>query len=109
MDERKRRLDPTRQLPESKERGGGKGPRPNAGFTESFSVERLRINHYGTKSIEEWRQKFALPRPDTGAGRPPPNPEFQAKRLDAKADDQAIMQYVPALRETLHARRRSVA
>lgn len=109
VDERKRPLDPTRELPESKERGGGKGPRPNAGFTESFSAERLRINHYGTKSIEEWRRKFALPRPDSGASRPPPNPEFQAWRLDAEADDQSIMQYVPALRETLDSRRRSVA
>ena len=109
VDERKRTLDPTRQLPESTARGGGKGPRPNAGFTESFSAERLRINHYGTKSVEEWRQKFTLPRPDTGAHRPPRNAEFQLGRLDAEADDGSIMRYVPALREALTARRRSVA
>ena len=100
VDEKKRVLDPDRQLPASVT-GGGKGWRTNAAFTESFSIERLRINHYGTKSVEEWQQKNALPRPDTGAPRTFVNAEFNLKRNDAVADDQAIMQYLPALREAL--------
>ena len=107
VDERKRVLDPSRRVPPEIARAG-KSARPNAGFTESFSVERLRINHYATKSVEEWEEKLALPRPDTGTERPPGMRERVVTRLDAEPDDQAIMRYVPALKEALSSRRETV-
>ena len=69
VDERKRILDPARQIPAKVTRAGVTA-RTNAAFTESFSVERLRINHYATKSAEEWNAKLASPSPETGADRP---------------------------------------
>ena len=107
VDELKRNLDPARLIPAEMARAG-KTARSNACFTESFSAERLRINHYATKSVEEWEAKVALPRPDTGTDRPEGARDRLPKRLDAMADDQAIMRYLPALREALAARRQTV-
>jgi hypothetical protein len=105
VDERKRLLDPARQIP-AKVARAGTTPRTNAAFTASFSVERLRINHYATKSVEEWDAKLALPSPETGTDRPP-GASDRLLRQDAVADDQAIMRYVPALREALASRRQT--
>ena len=107
VDEQKRVLDPARQIPAEMARAG-KTARTNAAFTESFSAERLRINHYATKSAEEWDAKLALPRPDTGTDRPQGARDRLLERLDAVPDDQAIMRYVPALREALASRRQTV-
>jgi hypothetical protein len=107
VDERKRMLDPARQVSQEVARAG-RTPRSNRGFTESFSAERLRINHYATKSAEEWDAKLALPQPDTGTKRPPEIRDRLLTRLDAVPDDGSIMQYVPALRAALAARGRPV-
>jgi Glycosyltransferase family 92 len=106
VDELKRVLDINREITTA---NAGPRPKPNSGFTESFSAERLRVNHYGTKSVEEFQRKFELPRPDTGEMKVPRDMEFQLKRLDGVPDDGAILQYLPALREALAARQRSVA
>jgi hypothetical protein len=108
VDELKRELDPAREIPPEVARAG-KTPRSNIGFTESFSAERLRINHYATKSAEEWEAKLALPRPDTGTERPAGIRDRLLTRLDAEPDDGSILQYVPALREALAARRQAVS
>jgi hypothetical protein len=107
VDERGRVLDPARKIPGEVARAG-RTARSNAAFTESFSVERLRINHYATKSAEEWEAKLALPRPDTGTERPQGAGERLLTRLDAEADDRAIMRYVPALKEALAAHGQTV-
>jgi hypothetical protein len=107
VDELGRTLDPTREIPPEIAMAGKK-PKTNAAFTESFSIERLRINHYATKSIEEWEAKWALPQPDTGAVRPPRTREMVPMRLDAEPDDQSIMRYLPALKEALASRRQAV-
>jgi hypothetical protein len=107
VDERKRILDPARKVPAEMTRAG-KAARSNAAFTESFSAERLRINHYATKSAEEWEVKLALPRPDTGTDRPQGARDRLLERLDAVPDDQAIMRYVPALKDALAARSQTV-
>jgi hypothetical protein len=92
VDELHRPLDPARRL--------GRRKRSGAAFTQTFSAERLRINHYITKSLEEYEAKMALPRPDTGGTRRVPNVEWQLERMDARRDE-TILRYAPQLREAL--------
>jgi hypothetical protein len=78
-------------------RGGGR--------TCYTSCSRLRINHYRTKSAEEWRVKLSRPRPDTDS--PYREPDFSwlgtddARFLEA---DHAITRWVPAVRDAVAAR-----
>jgi hypothetical protein len=69
--------------------------------------DMLRINHYWTRSEEELAAKLARERPDTGE-----LPAFTLQRAlkvtsgeDSVVDD-TILQYVPALRESIEARER---
>jgi Glycosyltransferase family 92 len=77
-------------------------PRPSMSKTESFS--RLRINHYATKSDEEYRAKVARGRSDSGVPRrdlyTPEQLERQARRW-SEVEDRAIQMYLPALRAEL--------
>jgi Glycosyltransferase family 92 len=93
VDELMRPMDPEKDVA---------GARPGAGDrqTETFSVERLRINHYATKSEEEWLAKLDQPRPDSGEKRGPPDRSFYLQRLDAEQDD-TIVRLLPALRRAL--------
>jgi hypothetical protein len=71
-------------------------------FTRSPSYSILRVNHYWTKSEQECREKFARARADTGGLRPWPDFPSLRKRDESLArDDDAILGYVPALKETL--------
>jgi len=79
--------------------------RPFEGWvTEEHTFERLRINHYFTKSEEEAMRKFSRPQAGTGKLRP----ELKLKGLRrfnlkfGKPDD-AILQYLPALEDMLGA------
>jgi hypothetical protein len=63
---------------------------------EPVSFARLRINHYFTKSEEEWREKSSKPMAANGQMR---GTEIQ-EDLDAVHDD-TITAYVPALRAAL--------
>jgi hypothetical protein len=67
------------------------------------SMARLRINHYHTKSEEELRAKYAVLRPDTGTPRPEGEPDRMLREQAARygRPDDAILRYVPALREAL--------
>jgi hypothetical protein len=107
VDEQHRVLDPERQVPAELARAG-KRPRTNAAFTESLSMERLRVNHYATKSRQEFVAKLDSPRPDGGVDRKVADTDFHLRRLDAEADDGSIMQYLPALREALAGNRQEV-
>jgi hypothetical protein len=62
------------------------------------SFKRLRINHYGTKSEAELREKLEL---WASIGYPRPEPSLD--RLEKATDerDEAITSYVPALREAV--------
>ena len=93
VDEQKRLMDPERVVPRR---------RPGAGArqTETFSVERLRINHYITKSEEEWFRKMDQPRPDSGERRGPPDRSWYLQRLNAEQDEM-ILRYLPALRKAM--------
>ena len=96
VDELHRPLDPAIAVGPNK-RGGD-------AFTQTFSVERLRVNHYITKSLDEYHAKMAAPRPDTGGSREVPHLDWQLTRLDASTDE-TILPYVPAVRAALDAAR----
>ena len=67
-------------------------------------IRPLRINHYYTKSEEEFLEKWSQPRADSGRPRPP----IPLERLRAIAErqlaDRAILRYVPAVRQALDER-----
>jgi hypothetical protein len=78
--------------------------KPGSGLsmTDENSVSRLRINHYATRSDEEFRRKLARVRVDNG--RPWNFTEAQiARRLKVldQAEDRTIQMYLPALRSEL--------
>jgi hypothetical protein len=80
-------------------------------MTTYVSSARLRLNHYYTKSEEEWGVKHARLRPDSGLSR-----EGSKESLDfgqmlsheamCGTRDEAILMYVPALRSAVMAAER---
>jgi glycosyl transferase family 92 len=72
-------------------------------FTNSFTFERLRINHYWTKSEEECERKFDRIRP----GRPPkPWPGRPDAEVHARANevfDDVLVPYADRLRDAIPA------
>jgi hypothetical protein len=75
------------------------GKRIEGLFTESFTFSRLRINHYWTKSEEEWRRRLIKPSRSRFADR-----EGEMMELCDQVQDETIMSYVPALKKALAAR-----
>jgi hypothetical protein len=69
-------------------------------MSESASVERLRINHYFTRSQEERMRKLAAPRVDNGEPKTSEGVDERDRRLNEEPDD-LIWHYLPALREAL--------
>jgi Glycosyltransferase family 92 len=67
-------------------------------FTQDYTSELLRINHYYTRSEEEFRHKLAHLRADSGKLREQPR---KVERATGTIDDRAITIYAPALRERL--------
>jgi hypothetical protein len=67
--------------------------------TKSVSMERLRINHYYTRSEEELRAKHAALRADYGQARPGTWEDF-AGRYDEEQDE-LITAYAPRVRVAL--------
>jgi hypothetical protein len=68
---------------------------------EAVSLERLRINHYFTRSQEERERKLAAPRVDNGKMKKAEGVEERDRRLNEEDDDGSILAYAPALREAL--------
>jgi hypothetical protein len=64
------------------------------------SCERLRINHYFTKSVEEYRRRAALPSAVGGKKRVIPWVENLEVAPPGEYDD-AILRFIPPLREVL--------
>jgi hypothetical protein len=67
-----------------------------ASFTETFTAERLRINHYATRSEGEFRRKAERPQADTG--RPLPLPVDRILKNFSAKRDESLLRYAPALR-----------
>jgi hypothetical protein len=79
-------------------------PPEAASFTETFTAELLRINHYATRSEEEFRRKVERPQADTG--RPSsPIPVEQVLRNFSQKRDETILRYAPELRKRLQTSR----
>jgi hypothetical protein len=71
-------------------------------MTDEVSFEKLRVNHYATKSAAEYREKLARVRVDNG--QPRDLTEGQVKRLLEATDaveDRTIQMYLPQLRDAL--------
>ena len=65
----------------------------------------LRINHYWTKSEEEFKEKLSRPWPSTGQSHRAPFERAGSLTGEGFATtDEAILQYLPALREAIAAR-----
>ena len=67
--------------------------------TETVSISRLRVNHYLTKSEQEWRTKYSRPRADTGEMRKVTG--LGPRTYRGNVYDDAITTYVPTLHERL--------
>jgi hypothetical protein len=76
--------------------------RPGPNRTGSVSFERLRLNHYVTRSLEEYRKKLERPLPDVGVtkGLTPQQVTRRLERLDQVTDD-SILVHLPAVRREL--------
>jgi len=74
--------------------------RPVKHWTESVSVDKLRINHYWSKSEEEFRQKIARGRSDIDAVRKFEEFGRRDPHLNRETDT-CIFQYLPALKAAL--------
>jgi hypothetical protein len=67
--------------------------------------DQLRINHYWTKSKEEFIEKLSRPWAHTGTAHQAPPERADTITADGRAiEDQTILQYLPALREALATR-----
>jgi hypothetical protein len=77
------------------------GPRTERFVREGENL--LRLNHYYTKSEEELREKWSVPRPDTGDMRDPAEYE-RLVSLPNEIQDDKILIYLPELREALRRR-----
>ena len=84
--------------------------RPIDGWhTKSYVQARLRINHYFTKSLEEYRAKCTTPRAETGEPRAPLDLE-RLRRIEARySRDETILRYLDPLRSALRRRARGLA
>jgi hypothetical protein len=76
-------------------------PPEYASYTDPFTASQLRINHYATRSEEEFRRKATRPKADTGE---PPISPIRVERVlrnFAHARDDTIQRWLPQLRETM--------
>ena len=73
------------------------------GQTKSVSYQRLRINHYFTKSVEEFRRQSDRRRPDPAMVERRFDQEVLSRWEEGAERDEVITQYLPALREALSA------
>jgi hypothetical protein len=83
----------------------GNGTPVPAGRTESDASDKLRLNHYWTRSLEEARRKLSRRRATTGAIRKAAQRRLEEndRKLNA-VPDETILRYVPELRRRLAAR-----
>ncbi|PWU24924.1 MAG: hypothetical protein C5B48_03895 [Candidatus Rokuibacteriota bacterium] len=75
----------------------------NFGRSPNASWSRLRINHYMTKSKEEWQAKLDGVEPYGGRPRQSYAPNVVKRTFDDEVDD-TIQMYLPALRDAVAAR-----
>ena len=70
--------------------------------TEEVSFEKLRVNHYTTKSEQELQRKLSRPRVDNGRPRKMSGSQVERLlRITNAVEDRTIQMHVPALKEAL--------
>jgi glycosyl transferase family 92 len=77
------------------------GRRIDGWFTDEFTLERLRVNHYYTRSEAEFRHKLEHVRADNAQLRERP---ANWARTTGRERDETITRYAPALRDAIAAR-----
>ncbi len=75
-------------------------------YAQSLTYDTLRINHYFTRSEEEWLQKTSRLRPDTGE---PYNTKWTVEHMrsldrETGEPDETVLPLVPALKQAIAAR-----
>jgi len=75
---------------------------PPDGPYRASTAELLRINHYRTKSVEEWERKLVKGRPDGAWRTGPPGALMPPEHDDV--EDGAILPFVPAVKDALRNR-----
>ena len=73
---------------------------PVHGPFSPHSSELLRINHYSSKSLAEWRKRILLGKPDRG-GIEVREDEWYHDRQQMDVDDHEIQRYLPELKRRL--------
>jgi glycosyltransferase involved in cell wall biosynthesis len=76
-----------------------RGRRVAGPFTESHSSDILRINHYSSKSRQEWLTRSKLGKPDRASM--DIDPEWYEARQAMEVEDLEIWKYLPQLKEAL--------
>jgi hypothetical protein len=76
-------------------------PPEYASYTDTFTVSRLCINHYATRSEEEFRRKATKRQADTGEPPRSPIPVERILRTFNVEQDETILRYVSALRSAM--------
>jgi len=70
--------------------------------TEEVSFEKLRVNHYTTKSEQELQRKLSRPRVDNGRPRKMSGSQVERLlRITNAVEDRTIQMHLPALKEAL--------
>jgi hypothetical protein len=70
-------------------------------FTKSFTFDRLRINHYWTKSEEECEQKFARIRPGRPARPWPGRPDAEVQARANEVFDDVLAGYAEPVKAAI--------
>jgi Glycosyltransferase family 92 len=70
-------------------------------YTDPFTVSRLRINHYQTRSEQEFRRKARGLKADTGVPRETPFALERTLRNFNAEKDETILSYLPALQSAM--------
>ena len=85
-------------------------PGSNVGWSNDISFDLLRINHYWTKSRQEWERKLARPDAMHGGDRRFASMEWERVQATlSQQHDDAITAHAPALRRALGARAASAS
>ena len=79
----------------------GEAGEPISGpFSSRHRSDILRINHYSSKSRQEWLERSKLGKPDRPDSMPI-DPDWYEKRQARDVDDRQIFKFLPALKERL--------
>lgn len=71
---------------------------PKNAFTKYYSAQKIKINHYHTKSLEDYNNKRNIGFADSSKQRPENDPLIKCKNY---THDYTILKYLPKLKEIM--------